>query len=57
MCASYIVLEEPRSRPAAHAQPERYAAIATNGQLEPYDEGISYVIKTDKSILDGMDEW
>ncbi|KAK9899461.1 oligoribonuclease [Cystobasidium minutum MCA 4210] len=34
-----------------------YAAIVTDGQLKPLDEGISFVIKADKSLLDGMDEW
>jgi oligoribonuclease len=28
------------------------AVIVTNGRLEPVDEGISHVIRTDKSILD-----
>jgi oligoribonuclease len=28
------------------------AVIITNGHLEPVDEGISYIIKTEKSILD-----
>ncbi|KAL0955785.1 hypothetical protein HGRIS_001999 [Hohenbuehelia grisea] len=33
------------------------AVIITNGNLETVDEGIQYVIKTDKAALDGMDEW
>jgi len=33
------------------------AVIITDGELVPVDEGINYVIKTDKSLLDGMDEW
>jgi oligoribonuclease (3'-5' exoribonuclease) len=28
------------------------AVIITNGHLEPVDEGINYIIKTDKNILD-----
>lgn len=28
------------------------AVIITNGHLEPVDEGIEYIIKTDKDILD-----
>jgi len=28
------------------------AVIITNGHLEPVDEGIEFIIKTDKSILD-----
>jgi len=28
------------------------AVIITNGRLEPVDEGINYIIKTDKTILD-----
>lgn len=35
----------------------RYAAIITDGQLEPLDEGISFVIHAEKALLDGMDEW
>lgn len=33
------------------------ACIITDGQLQPVDEGVSYVIQTDKAILDRMDEW
>ncbi|KNZ74882.1 putative oligoribonuclease [Termitomyces sp. J132] len=33
------------------------AVIITNGNLEPMDEGIEYTIRTDKSVLDGMNEW
>ena len=29
------------------------AVIITNGKLEPVDEGIEYVIKTPKEVLDG----
>jgi len=28
------------------------AVIITNGHLEPVDEGIEFIIKTDKNILD-----
>ncbi|GHJ89871.1 hypothetical protein NliqN6_6273 [Naganishia liquefaciens] len=33
------------------------AVIITNGNLDPVDEGIEYVIKTDKDVLDRMGEW
>ncbi|KAF7351167.1 Exonuclease domain-containing protein [Mycena sanguinolenta] len=33
------------------------AVIITNGNLDLVDEGIEYIIRTDKAILDGMDEW
>ncbi|WFD04839.1 Phosphatidylinositol 3,4,5-trisphosphate-dependent Rac exchanger 2 protein [Malassezia vespertilionis] len=33
------------------------ACIITDGNLQPIDDGVSYVIKTPKPILDGMDEW
>ncbi|KAH6913950.1 oligoribonuclease, partial [Coprinopsis sp. MPI-PUGE-AT-0042] len=33
------------------------AVLITNGNLELVDEGIEFIIKTDKGILDGMDEW
>jgi oligoribonuclease (3'-5' exoribonuclease) len=33
------------------------AVIITDGELAAVDEGINYVIKTDKSLLDGMDDW
>ncbi|KAG8903653.1 hypothetical protein FRB99_002891 [Tulasnella sp. 403] len=33
------------------------AVLITNGKLETVDEGINYVIKTDKKILDEMDPW
>ncbi|KZP04467.1 ribonuclease H-like protein [Athelia psychrophila] len=33
------------------------AVIITNGDLEMVDEGIEYVIRTEKQYLDGMDEW
>lgn len=35
----------------------RYAAIVTDAQLKPLDEGISFVVKADKALLDGMDDW
>ncbi|KAF7982280.1 hypothetical protein HWV62_29537 [Athelia sp. TMB] len=33
------------------------AVLITNGDLELVDEGIEYVIRTEKKYLDGMDEW
>ncbi|KAH7876708.1 ribonuclease H-like domain-containing protein [Lentinula edodes] len=33
------------------------AVLITNGNLEIVDEGVEYVIRTDKEILDRMDEW
>jgi oligoribonuclease len=33
------------------------ACIVTDGNLEPLDEGVSYVIKTEKPVLDQMGEW
>ncbi|CAO1637172.1 unnamed protein product [Sympodiomycopsis kandeliae] len=33
------------------------AIIITNGQGEPIDEGVSYVISTPSSVLEAMDEW
>ncbi|KAF8178594.1 ribonuclease H-like domain-containing protein [Mycena galopus ATCC 62051] len=33
------------------------AVIITNGNLDLVDEGIEFIIRTDKAILDGMDEW
>ncbi|KAJ3575059.1 hypothetical protein NP233_g1350 [Leucocoprinus birnbaumii] len=33
------------------------AVLITNGNLELVDEGIQYIIKTEKEVLDGMDEW
>ncbi|KII95701.1 hypothetical protein PLICRDRAFT_34642 [Plicaturopsis crispa FD-325 SS-3] len=33
------------------------AVLITNGNLELVDEGIEFVIRTDKSALDGMDQW
>ena len=33
------------------------ACIITDENLEALDEGVSYVIKTDKSVLDQMGEW
>lgn len=28
------------------------AVIITNGRLEPVDEGVNYIIRTDKDVLD-----
>lgn len=33
------------------------ACIITDGSLNPIDEGVSYVIKTEKVHLDQMGEW
>ncbi|KAI0365579.1 ribonuclease H-like protein [Pilatotrama ljubarskyi] len=33
------------------------AVLITNGNLEIVDEGISYIIRTDKEVLDKMDDW
>lgn len=33
------------------------AVIITNGNLEAVDEGVQFVIKTDKEVLDNMGEW
>lgn len=33
------------------------AILITNGNMELVDEGIEFVIKTDRSVLENMDEW
>ncbi|KAG5639480.1 hypothetical protein H0H81_001602 [Sphagnurus paluster] len=33
------------------------AVLITNGNLEIVDEGIQFVIRTDKAVLDGMGAW
>ncbi|KAL1745028.1 ribonuclease H-like domain-containing protein [Schizophyllum fasciatum] len=33
------------------------AVLITNGNLDIVDEGIEFVIRTEKALLDGMDEW
>ncbi|KJA28929.1 hypothetical protein HYPSUDRAFT_33388 [Hypholoma sublateritium FD-334 SS-4] len=33
------------------------AVLITNGNLDIMDDGIEYVIKTEKKYLDGMDDW
>ncbi|KAI0665658.1 ribonuclease H-like protein [Trametes maxima] len=33
------------------------AVLITNGDLEIVDEGMSYIIRTDKKVLDGMGDW
>ncbi|KAL1723710.1 ribonuclease H-like domain-containing protein [Schizophyllum commune] len=33
------------------------AVLITNGNLEIVDEGVEYIIRADKAVLDGMDEW
>jgi oligoribonuclease len=29
----------------------------TNKELEPLDEGVEYIVKTDQDVLDNMNEW
>lgn len=33
------------------------AAIVTDGQLNPLDDGVAYAIRTPKPVLDAMGEW
>ncbi|RXK37080.1 oligoribonuclease [Tremella mesenterica] len=33
------------------------AVIITDGKLNPVDEGVDYVIRTEQAVLDGMGEW
>ncbi|KAF6760234.1 oligoribonuclease [Ephemerocybe angulata] len=33
------------------------AVLITNGDLELMDEGIEFIVRAEKSLLDGMDEW
>lgn len=33
------------------------ACIITDGKLEKIDNGVSYVVRTSKEVLDGMNEW
>ncbi|KIP11228.1 hypothetical protein PHLGIDRAFT_83651 [Phlebiopsis gigantea 11061_1 CR5-6] len=33
------------------------AVIVTNGNLEPVDDGIEYIVRTEKAVLDRMGEW
>lgn len=33
------------------------AVIITDGELQPVDEGIEYVIRTEKQVMDAMGEW
>ncbi|KAH7105781.1 ribonuclease H-like protein [Auriculariales sp. MPI-PUGE-AT-0066] len=33
------------------------AVIITDGQLEPVDDGIEFIISTPKSVLDNMNQW
>ncbi|KAI0776314.1 ribonuclease H-like protein [Trametes elegans] len=33
------------------------AVLITNGELQTVDEGISYIIQTDKEVLDRMGDW
>ena len=34
-----------------------YASIVTDGDLNPLDDGVQWIIRADKALLDGMDEW
>ncbi|GAA5889486.1 hypothetical protein JCM16303_004742 [Sporobolomyces ruberrimus] len=33
------------------------ACIATNSSLEPLDQGVEFIVKTDKEVLDAMNDW
>ncbi|GAA5981090.1 hypothetical protein JCM10908_003981 [Rhodotorula pacifica] len=33
------------------------ACIVTNKDLEPLDEGVEYIVKTEQTVLDRMNEW
>lgn len=33
------------------------ACIITDGQLNPVDEGVNYIIRTEKEVLDKMNDW
>ena len=33
------------------------ACIATDSELNELDEGVEYIVKTDKAVLDKMNEW
>ncbi|GAA5949942.1 hypothetical protein JCM3765_007745 [Sporobolomyces pararoseus] len=33
------------------------ACIATNWKLEPLDGGVEYIVKTEKEVLDNMNDW
>ncbi len=33
------------------------AVLITGGDLKPIDEGVSYVIQTDKNVLNAMNDW
>ncbi|PWY99995.1 ribonuclease H-like protein [Testicularia cyperi] len=33
------------------------AVIVTDGELNALDDGVSYVIRTEKAVLDGMNDW
>jgi len=34
-----------------------FAAIATDANLKPLDDGVNWIIRTDMALLDGMDDW
>ncbi|GAA6062869.1 hypothetical protein JCM10212_000791 [Sporobolomyces blumeae] len=47
-------------RPGQPFTPDRIleiACIATNSKLEPLDDGVEYIVKTDKEVLDAMNDW
>lgn len=33
------------------------ACIITDGELNPVDRGVSYVISTEKGVLEAMNDW
>lgn len=33
------------------------AVIVTDSELEPLDEGIELIVRTEKDVLDRMNEW
>ncbi|GAA5923438.1 Rex2p [Sporobolomyces koalae] len=33
------------------------ACIATNANLEPLDDGVEYIVNTDRDVLDSMNDW
>lgn len=38
-------------------RPPQIACIATDADLNELDEGVEYIVKTDKDVLDRMNEW
>ncbi|KAJ3866682.1 ribonuclease H-like protein [Lentinula novae-zelandiae] len=55
-CEMRVVYLFPRLNPEKDKILE-IAVLITNGNLEIVDEGVEYVIRTDKEVLDQMDEW